>query len=141
MGFAEYFGWLARQALDALIYFWPVTLGFVTAVVLFSFKSSEKARQFAAAHWGLHLLPIAMSTSILVLGTVFRKPDFGMATLTSAKIAILSGMLASQFIAGAILVAKAKDLRLVSLSVVGFFGWISLCCFGLSCMSVTGNWI
>jgi hypothetical protein len=141
VGFVEYFGWLARQVFDALMYFWPITLGLVIAIVFFSFKANEKVRQFAKANWGLLTLPILIAVAILVFGTVYRKPDLSVATIPSVKVAVLSVMLAIQFAAGAFLVAKAKGQRLLSLSMVGFFGWLSLCCFSLSCMSVTGNWI
>jgi hypothetical protein len=137
----EYFFWLATQAIELTIYFFPIALlilgGGVSAPILFGSVPIER-RRYALIGAAFQL---AVPVIILFCGVFFRRDAMPDAATPKYAARFVEGMLLFHLILAAILIVRLRGARWFTLAVaVAVFAY-SWAAAAMSMMSVTGLWL
>src|SRR5712692_9697442 len=113
MGRLQYTGWLAEQAMSALLHFWPVTLALVAGfVVTLALRSPlvGSGSQFRSRHL-LILSPLAVTLLILVWGAMMEHPSTSQSLAPSWPSYVVLALLIVQVLVSIWVVCTMKGYR------------------------------
>jgi hypothetical protein len=135
--------WLARQAISALLYFWPVTLTLAAAFILtLALRSPLVGSESQLRRRHLLLLsPLAVTLLILCWGAAMQHPSTSQTLAPSWPSHVVLALLVLQFLVSIWVVWAMKDYRWFSASTVALEQWFGLACAFVAGMSVTGDWL
>jgi hypothetical protein len=135
--------WLAKQAMSALFYYWPVTLALVAGFVLTLLLRSPFIGSAAPFH-RRHLLvlsPLAVTFLILLWGALMQHPSTSQSLAPSWPSYVVLALLIIQLVLGIWVVCAMKGYRWFSAFAVALEQWFGLACAFVAGMAVTGNWL
>jgi len=139
----EYAIWLARQAMDGLFYFWPITLTLVVGIVVtFAMKPPFVGSdiKFRSRHLFV-LLPLATTSLILVLGTVMEHSSTSQNPASRWPSYAVLALFGVQLLISIWIVWLMKGYRWFSAFAVALQQWFALWCVFVAGISIAGDWL
>jgi hypothetical protein len=134
------FVWMTEQAWSAVVYYWPLTLALLAAIIVATFLS-RRAISHSAARTRLWLAaPLSVPFVILLWGTAMAHSDAATAAPRWPAYA-LTALLGGSLFFFALCVWRAIGLRWLALAVVLFAAWLTSCTAFIAGMSIANDWI
>ena len=140
MNLILYVFWLAAMAWSMLLYYWPVTIALIVAVVVTSIFNFPFFRSRFQSRHLLVFAPLIVTLLILVWGSVMHHDD-SQSFAAAWPDRIVTALLVIQILIGIGVVSIMKGYRWFSLTAVLLEQWIGLACAVTAGISVTGDWL
>ena len=143
MNYLEGFAWLGKQALSGLIFFWPVTLVLVIALLVTGEVAARKKHVQEALRSRLLWIQLIIPIFIITLGTLCARADRSLESLGGKRWAanLVFGFMTLELIITTITIFRPRAYRALAIALSAFMAWISAWATIVSLASITGNWL
>lgn len=126
------FEWLAEQALDGVLYYWPVS-AILVGLLCAALATDISKRRLRATDMGHLLCPLFGTAVMLCMGAFLERTEY------LIFLPLLG--LASCLILAVVSVIKLRRVWMTASTVSLLILWYSLWCVLVSGMSITGDWM
>ncbi len=136
----QHFLWLTFQALDFMLYLWPITfilllfIG-IACIYNFPFTPSQSRRRYL-----LVFSPLLLSLLMLIWGTVMaaHQPH---RTVPSWPSYVVLSLFLLHIPLSILIVRRMEEIRFFGVSVLSFEIWLGFFCNMMAGMSVSNQWL
>jgi len=136
----SYFFWMAEQAVNGLLYAWPIT-GILLGVVAAALGVAVHKDRLTVNNVAWSVFPIIVPLALLAWGVVFKATGLDANLRTTWQTHAVYVLLCSQIPVAAFAVWRARHARLLAVAAAVFISHYSFWAAFVVGMSVTDDWI